>query len=125
MSEHKQFETNGITVLAVTLNDNENLHSVEDGRLYYSYISSDNGSEQLDFKSIPKNDWSILAFASEITDEQAEPLVLYTTVMGQIRAHDYEFNGVCFVDWISSLHSLLRSHGIDPKQKNVLLIRKS
>jgi len=126
MSEHIQFETNGVTVLVVPVPDDaqdfeiESLLEEDFCQLNYLTENTDVDSgfcgdwegESID---LPVCDWSIHAVTPEITEEQARALTV------EMRDSGYPFE---FQDRRETLEDVLRSHGIDPKQKNVLLINR-
>ena len=121
MKDQIQFETNGVTVLAVPVPNDAVEYSIDSniwhGRLCYFTAS-------WDWVTIPKGDWSIHAVTREITEEQAKVLVEYNERSKMYRCYGLETKSYWFAKATISLQTLLRSHGIDPKQKNVLLINR-
>jgi len=129
MKDQIQFETNGVTVLAVKMpNDAIRIHLKPhpinpDGLwLWYKVNTNTTGTP------LPKGDWSIHAVTTELTEEEAKVLVYTDSVpYGDITHYifvDYLNENYECTSAIESIHSLLRSHGIDPNEKYVLLIRK-
>ena len=118
MSEHIQFETNSVTVLAKkvpegAINIHLKPHPINPDGLWIWYKVNTNTTGA----PLPKGDWTVHCITPDVTEEQA---IAITVEMG---FGDYDYLEI--QDRRETLDDLLRSHGIDPKQKNVLLIRKT
>lgn len=140
-----QFTTNGVTVLAVRVP-----YIVKHFKIYRYTMAGDwlgdaYPNELNAWKSkLPKGNWKLHCVTDNITEEQAK--VLVDTIPIEIAPSPCnDFSGDCdygYIDYenkgeyagwngdagyfrkaISSFQSLLRSHGIDPKEKRVLLIK--
>jgi len=129
MTDQMQFETNGVAVLVVTVpSDSYDFKMQESQHLYpgefvltYKCPTTWDAYKKESWNWSVRGDWSIHAVTPEITEEQAKVLV---RLLPWGAYKDYETPLNWHSSAVRSLHSLLRSYGIDPKQKNVLLINR-
>jgi len=125
MKDQIQFETNGVTVLSVKVPEGTDLSSIIvtdwNALSFYTGVSPNHCTEEI---KLPEGDWSIHAVTPEITEEQAKLLVEYDNDKRLFKCYELKGNLFLFYYALTSISGLLRSHGIDPKQKNVLLINR-
>jgi len=111
-----QFETNGLTVLAVKWPEEYTAYAYNSTTIYF-------GSRESEIVRLPEGKWRIHTITSDITEEQAKGLVKFVGLpFGAYK--DYTTTRNWHSSARRSLHSLLRSHGIDLNQKYVLLIKE-
>ena len=134
MSEHKQFETNGITVLAVPVPQQAKDPGIINSTLILHWLTSPNKpfdrvSNKVNYFyfELPEGDWTIHAVTrtTKYEDDYNGGVVDRAKCGHSIIFWDYE-NEEWFDESMGeadSMDSLLRTHGIDPKQKNILLIK--
>lgn len=135
MKDQIQFETNGLTVLAVNIApDASDIRILEKDENYCKkgdlvYKTSKNVWGHGDHV-LPECKWKIHAVTTEMTEEQANVLVKYDMNWDfkfgyqnyeATKDHVYKFP---FDTAIATIPGLLRSHGIDPAEKWVLLIKE-
>ena len=81
---------------------------------------------------LPEGDWKFHAVTTEMTEEQAKVVVPEYKNGHNEKGHPlYDDKGnvideinCAFITATKSFHSLLRSHGIDPNEKHVILIER-
>lgn len=109
MKDQIQFQTNGITVLAHKISEYADCFETKNGTVYW-----------YERVPLPEGKWKYHCTTSDMTEEQAKVLV---TDFGQYNYRDYT-GFLALRTAIESLNTLLRSHGIDPNEKHVLLIKE-
>lgn len=129
MKDQIQFETNGLTVLAVKWPKDASdlvLPKVGIADLYFHRDGNYEPEESYLSVGLPQGNWKLHAVTDSITEEQAK--VLCPCMLED----DYDQ-----YDWVQSyevwygghdtakagLDEYLRSHGIDPNEKYILLIK--
>jgi len=118
-SEHIQFETNGVTVLVVSVTEAcTDFYVNQNGLNYYERYGA---CLSLRTVKLPEGDWSIHAVTPEITEEQAKVLVKSPF---QGCYFDYRQDYYYWATAKESFETYLENKGIDHKQKNVLLINR-
>ena len=126
MKDQVQFETNGITVLSVKVFDATYTSFISNGELITRH-GYEFHQEQREIK-LSEGDWSIHTVTPDITEEEAKVLAvrsdrhpdmeLYEDALEESTRYAYLLKSP-----IEAAQNILRYHGIDPKQKNVLLIK--
>ena len=130
---HIQFETNGVRVLAVGVSDDAYDFKMMESKFLYpgeliltykSPVIWDNYKKR-SWVWDTKGQYEIHAISTDLTDEQLKVLV---KKVGDFGYFDYDqdakrIEGLIFYEKaINSFNSLLRSKGVDPTEKYVILI---
>lgn len=91
------------------------------------FISEKEDSFSMSQTELPPGDYTIICTSDNATEEDAAKVVKLTTV-GKFDGYmNYEnFNSTVLFDLPThSLSSLLRSHGLEPGEKNYLILKKN
>lgn len=114
MKDQIEFETNGLTVLAVKVP--EKSHGYDIGRWAGRYLIFHSGEYEVDNRKtgeieLPFSEWQFHAITTEITRTQAIRLCKLAGIFYNVKA-------------VTSAKNFLRSHGIDPSEKRAILIKQ-
>lgn len=127
MNSQIQFETNGLRVLVVAINKRWDIAGIGgDALFYWPNEASRNIGDYPHSIHLKDGDWKIICTTDAMTEEQAKVLVRKAKQSMEYGFWDYYSNspaGLTFYNNpVGSFYSLLRSNGINPNEKHVILI---
>lgn len=112
-----QFETNGLTVLACRVPESYDFRCIELGLMIGTHKHEEGWTEKY-YVDLPDGKWKLHIITNWVSETEAKVYV---------RKHykwylDYQSDSGLFKSARESFYSLLRSHGIDPAEKWLLLV---